>query len=240
MRRALLVTLVLASLAGCAAPAPPVHVPTGQIDGAILSNLLQPFAAQPVYIVQLGVRDDSSPLGGFTFRNVPVGTYTLLSSLDGYRSAAAVVDVEEDRITKVILQLIPIPEPEPYFVTVPHQGEKDVAVPGDACKSCSWSIPIEGAPKEVILDATWTRGTPLNAAKVEFTVKDNLGFTFADGLTGDSPMRISISGDDIREEATSLEVTVRFSWDFTHQTRFRMDEVATFYYGATHDDLFYV
>src|ERR1041385_4375782 len=87
MRPLLALTLLLAPLAGCVGQAHDAAGagPTGQLDGAVVARILHPFDGQAVYLVQLGWRDDTSPLGGFTFRDVPVGTYTVLASHDGVR-----------------------------------------------------------------------------------------------------------------------------------------------------------
>lgn len=236
-----LLLLVLAS--GCAAPAPePVQPATGQIDGAVVDQLLRPFVNHPVYLMQLNARDDSSLRGGFTFRDVPVGTYTLLSSKDGYRSASAVVDVEADKITRVILQLLPIPTPPPYFESFQHRGEADVAVAGSDCASCSWDIPILGRPHEVIFEASWSDGV-LTDDWLDIEVKDNRGMTlFHDEVQGTrtQPAKITIAGSDLHEGTNQLEVRVAFGQSFTTRTRFVMEEVATFYYGASHDSMFFV
>lgn len=242
MRRLLAIPL-LVLLAGCASPVPDAPtVATGQIDGAVVDELLRPFANHPVFLLQRNAVDHSSPLGGFTFRDVPVGTYTLLASRDGYRSATAVLDVQADKITRVILQLTPIPSPAPYFVTIPHRAESEFAAAGNECRTCSWDIPIEGRPREVVLEAAWSDGLATND-ELSFEVTDDQGMILYRGLGTSSeadPFSITIDGADLRQGATRLEVHIHFGPSFTPRPRFVMDEVATFYYGATRDAMFFL
>jgi hypothetical protein len=213
MERAVLVALVLsATFAGCLGGEPATPVPTGQIDGAVVDQLLRPFAEQTVYLSELGLQDSTSRLGGFTFREVPVGAYTLLVTREGTRGAVAFVDVEADRVTKVILQLMPVEGVLPSMAVLPHDNFQQVALRDQPCGECTWTAKLpEAAPAEVVFEAVWA-GSPLGHDGMRFEVTDDAG---------------------------SLTVRAHFGEDFTPRLNFEMRYVVTLYYGATKAELFH-
>lgn len=237
--RALLVAMVLPALAaGCLDDGPAAPVPTGQIDGAVVDQLLRPFGNQTVYLSPLGRTDSTSRLGGFTFREVPVGTYTVLTALEGTRGAAAVVDVQEGRVTKTILQLLPVDVAPPYLDIVPHSGFADRAFPGEVCGGCAWEVPLDQHPEEVVFEARWD-GTALGLDGMRFQVTDDRGdVLYQSPVETDGPVTISIAGADIPDDAGSLHVTASFGQEFTPRANFRMESVLTLYHGATKAELF--
>lgn len=241
MLKAGLALLVLpAILAGCLGdqPAAATLGPTGQIDGAVVDHLLRPFANQTVTLVQLGRTDTTSPLGGFTFRDVPVGFYTLTTHLEGGRSATQVVDVAADKITRIILQLLPEEGPRLRIDAIGHQSESQVAYPNQECTVCGWSYPLSAGerPAEVRLEASWPRsGLPLPGADaLRVTLTDDAQFPFFDGLL-EPDQTIVIQGADLPAHATSLQVHVSFGRDFAPRPAFEMESVLSLFYGATHD-----
>ena len=236
----LLALLVSAAFAGCLGGDAPDPIPTGQIDGAVVDHLLRPFADQAVYLSELGLKDHSSRLGGFTFREVPVGSYTLISAHEGTRGAVAVVDVEEDRITKVILQLMPIPTVAPTFSIFPHRSFEEFASPNQPCGGCSWTIDLdERAPAEVVFEADWD-GNALGLDGMRFEVTDDRGdILYQSPVAQAGPVSISIQGADIPAGTTSLHVTAAFGDHFAPRPNFSMDSAFTVYYGATKAELFH-
>lgn len=242
MREPALLALVLpAALAGCLGGEPSIPVPTGQIDGAVVDQLLRPFAEQPVYLSELGRQDSTSRLGGFTFREVPVGSYTLIVTRDGTRGDVAFVDVEADRITKVILQLTPLPEDLPFMAILPRESiQQGVAFPSTPCGGCTWVAHLDqGAPKEVVFEAQWA-GTPGGRDGMRFEILDDLGnVLYQSPVESNGPVSISISGDDIPDTARSLTLQASFGSQFTPRLEFQMLSVLMLYYGATKAELFH-
>jgi hypothetical protein len=238
-RLAVLLIALPALLAGCVGDEQAPRVPTGQIDGAVVDELLRPFANQSVYLSQLGWRDSTSRLGGFTFRDVPVGTYTLLVARPGTHGAGAVVDVQQDRITRVILQLLPIPREMPSIDVLPHRSYSELAFPGEECIECQWTIALDdGHPEEVVFEAHWD-STLLGRDGIRFEVLDDRGdVLYLSPVASPSPVVLSIHGDDIPHEARSLFVRAFYGDEFTPRARFQMDAVLTLYYGATKAELF--
>jgi hypothetical protein len=236
---ALLVLALPALLAGCLAGAQPPAPPTGQIDGAVVDHLLRPFANQTVYLSPLGWRDSTSALGGFTFRDVPVGSYTLLTAHEGTLGAGASVTVEAGRITKAILQLLPVRTKDPSMAIFPsHAGYEDVAFAGMECASCSWTVPLDGErPAEAVLEAHWD-ARQFGHDALHFRIRDDRGHTLSDAVASEPPFLASVDGSDIPADATALQVTVSFGQDFLARPQFRMDSTMTLYYGATREQMF--
>ncbi|HUR24659.1 MAG TPA: carboxypeptidase regulatory-like domain-containing protein [Candidatus Thermoplasmatota archaeon] len=244
MRTSALAALLLpALLAGCLAEGPAEPVPTGQIDGAVVDHLLHPYADQTVYLSQLGRSDQTSALGGFTFRNVPVGSYTLLAAHEGTQGAAAVVEVEADRVTKVILQLMPTPVREPHMAIFPsHSGFEDLASYSQECKSCAWTVPLEGdeRPAEVVFEWRWETSALADNGDdtLRFQVVDDRGDLLYRREAGGSPFTAALDGEDIPDDARELRVQVWFGPGFVPRANFRLESYVTVYYGATSEELF--
>jgi hypothetical protein len=237
---ALAALLLPALLAGCLGGEKAPEVPTGQIDGAVVDHTLHPFANQTVYLSQLGLTDRTSRLGGFTFRDVPVGSYTLLAAHEGTQGTAVVVDVEAGRTTKVILQLLPTPVRDPHMAFFPpHSGFEDIAIYGEECVSCAWTVSLEGAerPAEVVLEWHW-EASGAGGDDLRFQVMDDKGDLLRRHEALGSPTSVSIDGADIPADARELRVQVWFGSSFLPRPNFRMESYATFYYGATSDEIF--
>ena len=219
MKAAAVLLLVPALLAGCLAGGhAPAPAPTGQVDGAVVDHLLNPYANQTVTLVQLQRTDQTSPLGGFTFRDVPVGFYTVTTSLDGVTDTQ-VVDVEAGKVTRVILQLVPPHKPAPYFQAFAFDSPGERPEAGSPCSSCTWSVALdERRPAEVTLDAAWAPG-PLG--------EDN------------DVLSIRVAGADIHPEARGLRVEVAFGPRFMPNAQeFTMRSVMTLYHGATKAEMY--
>ena len=241
MKAALLVLLLPAALAGCLGgePAAP-SLPTGQIDGAVVDHLLRPFANQTVELVQLQRFDATSQLGGFTFRQVPVGFHTVTTRLPDQRTATQVVDVQADKVTRVILQVLPPPGPDIHLEARPFQSGSQIATAGAQCTVCAWSHDFEGTerPAEVVLRASWLEQAPdvEGGDDLRLLVSDGDGFALFDGAVSPEA-RIAIPGQDLEEGTSSLHVRVWCGPRFVPRAAFEMESILTLYYGATSDEL---
>jgi hypothetical protein len=221
----------LTLLSGCATPMGVQPEPTGQIDGAVVDPLLSPFRHLSVRLVELGREDITSDLGGFTFRNVPVGVWTLQAEAHGTKGATATIVVNKDETTPIILQLFPVDPPPGVMKQAGKTGADEMALPNTECPGCEWVILLSEHPEEVVFEFTWEdvagRSSPIHA-----TVHTVDGTNVLD-LTGTSPLRGSVVGDRLGATEPSLRVSVSFGPDFIPQTDFRVEELADFYYGAT-------
>jgi len=234
-----LVALALpAALAGCLAGGAQAAVPTGQIDGAVVDHLLRPFGNQTVYLSQLGWTDTTSPLGGFTFRHVPVGTYLLIAARPGTQGAAVTVTVEQDHVTKTILQMMPTPVRDPRIVLLPpHVGFADDAMPNTPCALCTWTVALDEHPAQVELAVHWDADV-LGRDGLRVQVYDDLGDRLLSTSSPAPTLAASIDGADIPAEAHGLVVHVQFGPDFTPRANFREQSFLTLYVGGTKDQVF--
>jgi hypothetical protein len=226
------VALVAILLAGCAGPiGPDPEVPTGRIDGAVVGPLLSPYANLGVRLVELDRVDHTSDLGGFTFRNVPEGVWTLEAQYAGTKGAVATVTVVEGEITPIILQLFPVDPPPGVLETLQQDGSASIATAGAECEDCAWRIPLTDDPHEVVIRATWEDDAG-RSSTLRIDVYDSDG-DFIRSLEGPSPLRGTILGRDIPNGERGLRLAVHFGPDFLPQVDFQMETTAEIYYDAT-------
>lgn len=241
VNRALVLLALPGLLAGCLGGEPAVPMATGQIDGAVVNHLLAPFANQEVRLVQLDRNDFTSLLGGFTFRDVPVGLYTVTTTSPLGGTATQIVDVEADRVTRVILQILPPHEAIPYFEAHSFQSFQERPQAGTDCAPCEWAVPLDSSrPTEITFDALWHPGPVVGEERdlLDIEITDGRGFALFNGHDLETPLQISIDGADLHAEATEIRVRVAFGENFMPSMAFRMDNVLTFYHGATKAQMF--
>lgn len=238
LKAAALLLALPAILAGCLAgePATP-PLPTGQIDGAVVDHLLTPFGGQTVRLVQLERTDQTSALGGFTFRQVPVGFYTVTTTLPDGATATQVVDVAAGRITRVILQVLPLPNELPTFRAYSFESTGERADPATPCETCEWAVALTpDRPDEITLEAVWdpSLGLSKDSDDLDITITDGRGFPLYSRNSVASPVYVSIAGEDIHPDATEIRVQVTFSAGFLPGAQdFTMKSVMTHYHGGT-------
>ena len=236
MKAALALLCLPALLAGCLAGEPhAAAVETGQVDGAVVDQLLRPFANQTVLLVQLGRTDQTSALGGFTFREVPVGFYTVTTTGEGGRFATQVVDVQAGKVTRTILQLLPLPGPKLAILPFQHESTAERAEAGELCEPCAWTLDLpQQRPAEVTFEAVWA--SPVlgdDYGHLDLLVKDDRGFPVYQQKGVSAPLAVSIDGADIHPEARQLSLEVRYGQGFLPDPDFTMRSVLTLYLGAT-------
>jgi hypothetical protein len=226
--RAVLPALAAFLLAGCftTAPADPAAA-TGRIDGAVVDGYLNPYAFQNVTLVNLGLVDQTSALGGFTFRDVPAGTYTLVAQRLGTDGDVKVVEVRPGHITRVILQMLPHREPLPFVSSMKNTVHTDLALAGADCADCAWGTFLLEQPKEMVLQAQWD-AMPVggNSLTLQLVASDGRVLGSA---TGESPLEVAVHGDLPSQER--VKVLVHFGDDFTPRP-FQMASVLDLYYVA--------
>ena len=154
VRLACFALLASVALAGCGAPDAPA-VPSGRIDGALVDHMLRPWPDAAVHLVELDVWTRTTELGGFSFMGVPPGLYTLEASIVDIGMDRELVIVEDD-VTRVILQVFKLPDPEPYISQLTHPAHVQIAEPGERCEDCHWSALFKSeAPQAVTVLAMW-------------------------------------------------------------------------------------
>ncbi len=229
MRLALLATALL--LAGClGAASEPVAPPAlGRIDGAVVDQVLRPFAHLNVTLLNLDRVDDTSELGGFTFRDVPPGTYTLVAQAPGTQGDVKVIQVQANKITRVILQLLPIPSKVPFVTSLKNRAQEDLGLPGQPCKNCEWGTFLLKRPDEVVARAAWD-GLPAGSSRITLSLVDDKDRPIA-SATGTSPLELDVPGDQVLADAARLKLQVTFADDFTPQP-FDVETFLDLYYNA--------
>ncbi|HUR62366.1 MAG TPA: carboxypeptidase-like regulatory domain-containing protein [Candidatus Thermoplasmatota archaeon] len=214
-------------LAGCftAATGTPAAAPTGQIDGAVVDGLLNPYPYQNVTLVNLGLTDQTSKLGGFTFRDVPPGTYTLVSQHPGTDGDIKVVEVRPHTVTRVILQLLVHHDPLPFVESLKNKLHTDLALEGPC--ACTWTKFVLQRPEEIVLLAQWDN-LPVGGNDVTVRLVGEEGKVFG-SATGASPLELVIQDGLPSQEKVSL--AIEFPSGFTPRP-FDLSFVLDFYYGA--------
>jgi hypothetical protein len=218
-------------LAGCADPVLPPQ-PVGRIDGAVLDEVMTPYANLTVHLLNLDRTDTTSAGGGFTFREVPPGTYTLAAQAPGTSADVEVVEVRAGEVTRIILQPLRQPSPEPFVTSLKSRAATDLALPDSECTSCAWSSYVAERPHEMAVRAAWGQ---LGGRQDELTlsVVGPAGNVIA-SATGTSPLDLLVPGDRLVEGSARYGYQVRFPAGFTPQP-FEMEMLVHLYYGAGRD-----
>lgn len=234
-------TLLLATLAlaGCAAPDAQPSPPTGRIDGAVLGPFLSPYGNHTVRLVELDRIDVTSEMGGFTFRNVPPGTYNLTAGDDTSHPLRREITVYPDEITRIILQLRPLHVPFPHVAYLQRHGAAELAMPGESCEPCGWSTELHEKPDAVIVEASWPSpgvGELTLGGTLLVEVLDQAGQLIAE-LEGHSPRWAYLPATSLPADLTGLSLRVSFGDDFIPQKDFEMDSYLTIYHDITPEQL---
>lgn len=217
-------------LAGCAG-APEVDEPKyGRIDGAVVDQILRPFSHLNVTLVNLDRVAKTTEMGGFSFVGVLPGTYTLTSQAPGTLGDVKVVQVEAGKVTRVILQLLPLPSKEPFTTSLRNRAQEDLAMPGTPCASCGWGTFLLRHPDEVVVRANWD-SLPSTDATVTMEVRDDQDRLIG-SATGASPLEVDLSSSDVAAEATRLKISFRFTDTFTPQP-FEVESFLDLYYNGS-------
>ncbi len=209
--RALAVLLaILVPLAGCVEPAP--QVPTGQIDGAVLDQLLNPYGDVEVQLVGTDMRDSTNALGGFTFRDVPVGAYMIKVTIEGVGEDTQGIAVAAGFTSRIVLQVAKPPATYDYTTHLSHKGQDAFGAPATECLSCAWHTQLnERRPDHVRLHAQWesqnVQGKSAAATMAIIELRDENGHLLAK-LEGQSPLEARLRGSDIPASADALRVRV--------------------------------
>lgn len=205
--------LLAAGLAGCAGTAPYQEAAAGRIDGAVLDQGLSPHAGATVHLAELGLEDTTNDLGGFTFRQLPPGLYTLHVEVDGEEDKE-IVPVGKD-IERVILQVERERPDAPRTTTLRHAGETASGLPGEVCRSCSWTTRLHDQPDHVRITATWDEGDLRMAGSPSLLVvelRDAAGRMIT-WMEGPSPLTSTVRASALAADSDELQVRVRVHGD---------------------------
>jgi hypothetical protein len=229
MRGLLPLALAAWVLSGCITVAPaPARPATGQIDGAVVDGYLNPYPYQNVTLANLHWVDQTSRLGGFTFRNVPPGTYTLVSQKPGTDGDVKVVEVSPGKTTRVILQMLPHHDPIPFVSILKNNAHTDLALPGSDCPDCAWGTFVLEKPKEIVLKAAWD-AAPAGGNTLTLRLLADDGQELG-SVTGASPLELAVKGDDL-PAGQKVKVNVHFGGDFLPRP-VQMQSLLSLYYVA--------
>ncbi|MHB8634490.1 MAG: hypothetical protein ACYDBQ_11100 [Thermoplasmatota archaeon] len=223
-----LLAFLFVAAAGCAVPAPP----TGRIDGALLDPMMRPIGNTPVLLVELHREDETSALGGFTFRDLPSGNYTVAAAPPGMTGTYQRLTVSGNHISRVILQVAPTPQETGRIVTVGRGATWSFPAPGTQASLPPVLLP--GSPDDIDTRVAWT-GT-LSPPPLEVQLWDNAGELLARGQgTGAVDLRGDVSR--MANGTTALYVAVLFLADDAHalapQPNVHLEATFDLYYGTT-------
>ncbi len=217
--------LVVVSLSGCIGSESTQDAgPTGQIDGAVLNHILVPYAGVPVHLVELDIWTRTTELGGFSFYDVPVGFHTVEVELDDGRDRD-IIAVEEDHVSKLILQVFPAEVDEPHVTVLSDSHLVQLAMPGEVCEDCKWRTQLRhDRPEQVEIHVEWDGRHPVATdveTHVEVRLTDQNGKTLIGPLGRDDVVRVgnyfvleaAMDGSEIPAEASTLQLHFTFDAD---------------------------
>lgn len=222
MRLLVPAVLVLAMTAGCIGGDAPDPGPRGQIDGAALNHILIPYSNILVTLPDLGMQSRTTPLGGFSFFDVPTGFHVVQLDVPGVGIDREVVAVQEGEISRVILQIFPDPRDDPHVTLRSDVEIVEMAMPGQVCEECAWRTPVsEERPAAIELLVEWDARHPVYAQwRTELIVElrdgqDNLiagplGKADVTAMGGISVLHALVPAAALDPDMSSLKVSFTF------------------------------
>ncbi len=241
--RVVLCALLATALAGCGdgEPAPPA--PSGQIDGAVVDHLMQPYAKAKVHLVELDQWTETTPLGGFSFFQVPPGFHTVEVVIEGIGEDRQLVLVEVNESAKLILQVYNLPEPGPYVSDLAHRARVQLAQPGATCDECGWSAKLHEPPAAVVIAAVWDPTfAPGLETHVIMEAFDEHGHRILAPMghaeeveeNGVTMLRSVLPGSAIPDDAHRISVVIKFDpKNDAPQVDFQMESFVSIHYGMS-------
>lgn len=229
--KAVLLALCGLAVAGCTAPPSGSLEEAGQVDGGVIGPLLDPFGNVTVRLLPLGLEDRSSPLGGFTFRGVPPGTYTVAVDIPGTFGDQETVVVRGGKVTRIILQVHPLPPPDLHVSSLKMDAYEALALPGGSCGACAWEREYEERPEAVVVEAVW-KARQGGGGHALVDLWDGNG-VWLDTLAaaGDGEVhRLEVPGAELPAGPANVRVTVRFAEDLQPEPAFEMQTFLRYHY----------
>jgi len=100
----------------------------GAVSGLVMDDERQPIAGAEVRLVELSRNTTSNAEGRFVFSKVPVGSYVLNATANGFHGGDVKVTVEATRTSSLLVTLLPLPRDVAFHVTFPYEGMQDCMV----------------------------------------------------------------------------------------------------------------
>ncbi len=226
--RGVFALVILLLLAGCSAKTPepaPGEDPTpsslGRISGAAVTPDIRPISGAQIAMQPGNFETKSNLFGGFTFENVPPGTYELTASHEDYVTTVEVFDVVAGQTLKarMVMQTDEPPVPQHFTDTFPGffplwagPAEDPTAAAQEAAGvgncTCVFDVATRAHLQTVVIEALWTDSAePAEPTKFRWTLQvGNLSLT--DVMAKASPVHISAAELGDWGNATSMTLTI--------------------------------
>ena len=190
---AALLPLLAVLLAGCSGdgggkagngPSPadvdPGSTVLGAISGVVVDDAIRPIPDAKIVLADQGrdVEAVTDAEGLFSFTDLQPGFYAMSASARLYLPTQATADVVAGETAKVKVQLLRDPTPQPYHITLKHDGfmqawgtiaqfEVENLQESGAC-DCRIYFQPDPDPTTFIVEATWEESVPNPAGPSEF------------------------------------------------------------------------
>ncbi len=206
---------ILLILAGCTAKEPAAE-PTeaspstlGNISGAAVTPDIRPIHGAIITMQPGHFETTSNLFGGFTFSNLPPGTYELTARHADHDDAVEVVEVAAGQTVKARMVLATDEPPVPQHITDTHPGyiplsagpaenvtAEAQSTAGVGNCTCVFDLEPRQHMQTLVIEAVWTDSLePPEPTQFRWTleVRDGLELTG----TGTDPLLVHINADDV-------------------------------------------
>ncbi len=214
-------------LAGCTSeePAPPEpedNSTLGRVSGATVTPDIRPVGGVVVTMNPGNFETQSSLFGGFSFNNIPPGTYEITATHAEYDPASAIVVVVAGETAKprlVMLRDVP-PVPQNVTDTFPGFIPLSLGPADDASKdgqhqagmgncTCVFDVATRELMQTMVIEAVWSDSVePAQPTRFRWTltIDDNRTLSGA----GSSPLLVHVQDADVGgwANATDLQVSL--------------------------------
>lgn len=221
--------VILLLLAGCTTKEPTApavdeenNSTLGRISGATVTPDIRPVNGVQVTMMPGNFETESNLFGGFTFANVPPGTYELTGTHADYLAANTTVVVVPGQTIKPRLVLKTDEPPVPQHVTDTFPGFIPLSAgPAEEATSeaqrqagignctCVFNIEPRQMMETMVIEATWTDSVgPAQPTKFRWTLTIDGNRTFMGA--GAQPLLVHLNAADVGtwQNITSMELSL--------------------------------
>ncbi len=182
----------------------------GHLAGVVVDEGIHPIEGALVRLPYIDLQDFADRNGGFSFTDLPIGSYLVKASAAGYDSAEALVEIKENEFTRVKFVLHAQPPAKPHVTVEPFTGFSAASIPFLAVCDSRCDVPLRPDKPNLhalVVDLKMDHGSLTGDDSFEWDLYDANG-TFLRSGSASSPGQVRFKGSDVQNWSTPLTMRV--------------------------------